>query len=143
MLVLPADHRIDDVSAFYRGIEQGKPWRKRDISSRSGLCRMGLKPGMATFRKDLLWKTMCAGSSGLWKAGPGHGAIVSVFRRLLLEFRHVHVQGFRHLRELEAHAPDMVEICRNAVARGRQDLDFSGWIRRCLIRSRQTPLIMR
>ncbi len=28
------------------------------------------------------------------------------------------------LRELEAHAPEMVKICRKAVVQGRQDLDF-------------------
>ncbi len=47
------------------------------------------------------------------------------------------------LRELEAHAPEMVKICRKAVVQGRQDLDFFRVEQAILIRSRRIPSIMR
>jgi mannose-1-phosphate guanylyltransferase/mannose-1-phosphate guanylyltransferase/mannose-6-phosphate isomerase len=125
MLVLPADHRIDDVSAFYRGIEQGKTLAEEGYLITFGIVPDGPETGYGYIQKGSpLEDNVCRIqrfvekpdldtaqsylSSGdyCWNSG------MFMFKASAI------------LKELEAHAPDMVEICRNAVARGRQDLDF-------------------
>ncbi len=68
MLVLRPTIALMTCPHFIVASNREKSWRIRDISSHSGLCRMRLKPGMATFRKDLPWKTMFAVLNGLWKS---------------------------------------------------------------------------
>jgi len=125
MLVLPADHRINDVSAFHQGIQKGKTladegylitfgivpdspetgygYIQKGASFDDTVCRIQRfveKPDLATARSYLDSGDYC------WNSG------MFMFKASVI------------LEELEVHAPDMVTKCRNAVARGRQDLDF-------------------
>lgn len=125
LLVLPADHRISDVSAFHRGIEQGKKladqgylitfgivpdapetgygYIQKGSPMEDNVCRIQRfveKPDLETAQSYLTSGEYC------WNSG------MFMFRASAI------------LRELEAHVPDMVKICRNAVDLGRRDLDF-------------------
>lgn len=125
MLVLPADHRINDVSAFYRGIEQGKTlvddgylitfgivpdtpetgygYIQKGPSLKDNVCRIQRfveKPDLNTAESYLSSGDYC------WNSG------MFMFKASTI------------LNELTLLAPDMVDICRRAVANGRQDLDF-------------------
>ncbi len=125
MLVLPADHRIDRIPAFHQGIEKGKALAKDGYLITFGIvpdtpetgygyiqkgdplddaaCRIHRfveKPDLTTARSYLDSGDYC------WNSG------MFMFRASAI------------LKELETHAPDMVNICRKAVSMGRQDLDF-------------------
>jgi mannose-1-phosphate guanylyltransferase/mannose-6-phosphate isomerase len=125
MLVLPADHRINDVSAFHRGIEQGKTladdgylitfgivpdtpetgygYIQKGDSLKDNVCRIQRfveKPDLDTAKSYLSSGDYC------WNSG------MFMFKASTI------------LKELTLLAPDMVDICRRAVANGRQDLDF-------------------
>jgi mannose-1-phosphate guanylyltransferase/mannose-6-phosphate isomerase len=125
MLVLPADHRIDRIPAFHQGIEKGKALAKDGYLITFGIvpdtpetgygyiqkgdplddaaCRIHRfveKPDLTTARSYLDSGDYC------WNSG------MFMFRASAI------------LKELETHAPDMVNICRKAVSMGLQDLDF-------------------
>ncbi len=125
MLVLPADHRIDDVSAFHRGIEQGKTladdgylitfgivpdtpetgygYIQKGSFLEDNVCRIQRfveKPDLNTAQSYLSSGDYC------WNSG------MFMFKASTI------------LNELSLLAPDMVDTCRRAVASGRQDLDF-------------------
>lgn len=125
LLVLPADHRINDVSAFHRGIEQGKTladdgylitfgivpdtpetgygYIQKGSALEDNVCRIQRfveKPDLNTAKSYLSSGDYC------WNSG------MFMFKASTI------------LKELSLHAPDMVDICRRAVANGRQDLDF-------------------
>ncbi|MDT8380270.1 MAG: mannose-1-phosphate guanylyltransferase/mannose-6-phosphate isomerase [Desulfotignum sp.] len=125
MLVLPADHRISDVSAFHQGIEKAKTRVDDGYLVTFGIVPDMPETGYGYIQKGaLLEDTVCriqrfvekpdlntaqsylASGDYCWNSG------MFMFRASAI------------LRELESHAPKMVEICRKALARGRQDLDF-------------------
>jgi len=125
MLILPADHRIENTSAFHKGLQQGC-----DLAEKGYLITFGIvpatpetgygyiqkgsalgdnachikrfveKPDRQTAQKYLASKTYC------WNSG------MFMFKASAI------------MSELEAHAPDMVQICRRAMAAGSKDLDF-------------------
>ncbi len=125
MLVLPADHRINDVSAFHRGIQKGKR-----LSEDGYLITFGIVPDSPETGYGYIQK------------GAAFGDTVCRIQRFVekpdLDTARSYVESGDYcwnsgmfmfkasaiLEELEAHVPDMVKDCRNAMARGRQDLDF-------------------
>ena len=125
MLVLPADHRINDVSAFHQGIETG-----RNLSEDGYLITFGIVPdspetGYGYIQKGAAFDdTVCRIQRFVEKPD------LDTARSYLESGDYCWNSGMfmfkasAILEELEAHVPDMVKHCRNAVARGRRDLDF-------------------
>jgi len=125
MLVLPADHRINDVSAFHQGIETG-----RNLSEDGYLITFGIVPdspetGYGYIQKgDPLEETVCRIQRFVEKPNLDTARSYVESGDYCWNSGMFMFKASAILEELEAHVPDMVENCRNAVARGRRDLDF-------------------
>ena len=125
LLVLPADHCIENTAAFHAAVHQGETLAEKGylltfgivptspetgygyIQKGSGLgdnaCeikRFVEKPDLQTARSYLTAGDYC------WNSG------MFMFQAATI------------LQELERQVPDMVAVCRKAVAAGNQDLDF-------------------
>jgi mannose-1-phosphate guanylyltransferase/mannose-6-phosphate isomerase len=125
MLVLPADHRIDDVSAFHQGIQKGKTLADDGYLITFGIVPDSPETGYGYIQKgDPLEDTVCRIQRFVEKPD------LDTARSYLDSGEYCWNSGMfmfkasAILEELEAHVPDMVTNCRDAVARGRQDLDF-------------------
>ena len=125
LLVLPADHRIENTGAFHAAVAQGETLAEADYLLTFGIVptapetgygyiqkgagigdnaceikRFVEKPDLQTARSYLTAGDYC------WNSG------MFMFRASTI------------VQELEIQAPDMVAVCRKAVAAGNQDLDF-------------------
>ncbi|GEK48335.1 mannose-1-phosphate guanylyltransferase/mannose-6-phosphate isomerase [Bisbaumannia pacifica] len=125
LLVMPADHVIEDAQAFLDAVAQGRRLARKGklvtfgITPASphtgyGYIRRGEALGDAGYRVDAFVEKPDAEraaaylSSGdyLWNSG--------IFL----------ISASRYLEELERHAGDILESCRRALAASREDLDF-------------------
>ncbi len=125
MLVLPADHHINDVSAFHQGIQKGKTLAEEGYLITFGIVPDTPETGYGYIQKgDSLDDTVCRiqrfvekpdlttarayldSGDYCWNSG------MFMFKASVI------------LKELETHAPDMVKTCKKAVSQGWQDLDF-------------------
>ncbi|WDP88755.1 MAG: mannose-1-phosphate guanylyltransferase/mannose-6-phosphate isomerase [Desulfobacter sp.] len=127
MLVLPADHVIEDRQAFHAAIEQGEKLARegslvtfgivpgspetgygyiqkgealKDSSGAFGIHRFVEKPDLETAESYLASGEFC------WNSGMFMFKVSAI------------------LAELESRAPEMLSGCRKAVEKGRRDLDF-------------------
>ncbi|MFN2437149.1 MAG: mannose-1-phosphate guanylyltransferase/mannose-6-phosphate isomerase [Desulfotignum sp.] len=125
MLVLPADHRINDVPAFHRGIQKGKTLADDGYLITFGIVPDTPETGYGYIQKgDFLDDTVCRIQRFVEKPD------LNTARSYLDSGDYCWNSGMfmfkasAILQELEAHAPDMVNTCKKAVTQGRQDLDF-------------------
>lgn len=125
MLVLPADHRINDVPAFHRGIQKGKTLADDGYLITFGIVPDTPETGYGYIQKgDSLDDTVCRIQRFVEKPD------LNTARSYLDSGDYCWNSGMfmfkasAILKELEAHAPDMVNTCKKAVTQGRQDLDF-------------------
>ncbi|MFU8769662.1 MAG: mannose-1-phosphate guanylyltransferase/mannose-6-phosphate isomerase, partial [Desulfotignum sp.] len=125
MLVLPADHRIENLPVFYQGVLEGKK-----LADSGYLITFGIVPDVPETGYGYIQK------------GPAMGDNACHIQRFVEKPDHLTAQTYLAsgdfcwnsgifmfrasviLKELEIHAPDMVAACRAAVAGGCQDLDF-------------------
>ena len=125
MLVLPADHRIENMPAFYQGVADGKK-----MADSGYLIAFGIVPDIPETGYGYIQKGAGMGDNAChikrFVEKPDH----ETARAYLASSDFCWNSGmfmFRAsaiLTELENHAPKMVNICRQAVANGHQDLDF-------------------
>ncbi len=94
MLVLPADHLIADTQAFAGAVAIALKRLPQAIWLLSALCLTNLKPDTAISAGVMISITRIM-LPPLLKTRPGHRADLSQRRTLLLEQRHVPVQGRR------------------------------------------------
>ena len=125
MLVLPADHRINDVRAFHRGIQKGKTLADDGYLITFGIVPDTPETGYGYIQKgDSLDDTVCRIQRFVEKPD------LNTARSYLDSGEYCWNSGMfmfkasAILKELETHAPDMVKTCEKAVSQGRQDLDF-------------------
>ncbi|WP_297791953.1 mannose-1-phosphate guanylyltransferase/mannose-6-phosphate isomerase [uncultured Marinobacter sp.] len=126
MLVLAADHLIEDVAAFHQSIEQAIP-----LAEEGKLVTFGIVPVKAETGYGYIQQ-----GAGL----AGGGAAVKAFvekpdeetaRQYLASGDYLWNSGMflfrasRYLDELKAHRPDIYEACKAALADSSQDLHFS------------------
>ncbi len=125
MLVLPADHRINDVPAFHQGIQKGKTLADEGYLITFGIVPDTPETGYGYIQKgDSLDDTACRIQRFVEKPD------LTTARSYLDSGDYCWNSGMfmfkasAILKELETHAPDMVKTCKKAVSQGRQDLDF-------------------
>jgi len=127
LLVLPADHVIENVANFHKAVNAGVEYAENEdlitfgiipdspetgygyikkgklLENASGISRIEKfveKPDLPTAQK------LCESGSYCWNSG------MFMFKASAI------------LQELEAHAPDIVMPCKKVIAKGKQDLDF-------------------
>ncbi len=132
LLVLPADHFIQSPAGFTETVVQGIRFARQDQLVAFGILPDAPETGYGYIRKGdelvpekqgqtpLVWKidefvekpdletakSYVASGKYCWNSG------MFLFR------------AGRYLDELNAHVPEMVEACRQAISQGRSDLDF-------------------
>ena len=126
ILVLPADHHIEDVEAFLEVVEQSKA-----LAESGNLVTFGIVPQYAETGYGYIQR------GSRLDAGPGHeiGCFVEkpdkpTAEKYLKSGDYYWNSGmflFRadaYLQELEAKNGEMVKVCRQALEKGHRDLDF-------------------
>ncbi|HCY84308.1 MAG TPA: mannose-1-phosphate guanylyltransferase/mannose-6-phosphate isomerase, partial [Desulfobacteraceae bacterium] len=127
LLVLPADHVIENITAFHKGVAEGA-----ELAQQGHLVTFGIVPGtpetgygyiqkgdplnadtqaarIARFVEKPDYKTACdylASGNFCWNSG------MFMFKTSVITS------------ELGTHAPDIMKGCKDAIDKGRQDLDF-------------------
>ena len=129
MLLAPSDHMIADAERLCRGGEDGpRAPRARATSSSSAWSPTARTPATAISRSSAEQSAPALARQALrGEAVAGGGRSLSRQRRLLLERRHLSLQGQRPCIELiETHAPEILAACR-ARARGRDRATSASW----------------
>ncbi|MEE4364824.1 MAG: mannose-1-phosphate guanylyltransferase/mannose-6-phosphate isomerase [Desulfotignum sp.] len=125
LLVLPADHRIENTDAFHAAVLQGETLAEKGYLLTFGIVPTAPETGYGYIQKgSVLEDNACEIKRFVEKPD------LQTARTYLTEGDYCWNSGmfmFRAasiLQELETLAPDMVAVCRKAVAAGNQDLDF-------------------
>ncbi|MFO7910764.1 MAG: mannose-1-phosphate guanylyltransferase/mannose-6-phosphate isomerase [Desulfotignum sp.] len=125
LLVLPADHRIENTAAFHAAVHQGETLAEKGYLLTFGIVPTSPETGYGYIQKGaLLEDNACEIKRFVEKPD------LQTARNYLTEGDYCWNSGmfmFRAstiLQELEIQVPDMVAVCRKAVAAGNQDLDF-------------------
>lgn len=125
LLVMPADHAIDDLAAFRTAVESG-----RALAEAGRLVTFGITPERAHTGYGYIRRGEALGEGGYRvdafvekpDAERAHAYLESgdyLWNSGIFLFR-----AERFLAELERLAPAMLAACRAALAAGREDLDF-------------------
>lgn len=126
MLVLPADHLIEDEAAFREAVT-----RAMGLAADGWLVTFGIRPDYAETGYGYI-----LGGAALGEAGFAVERFVEKPDRATAEQYVAHggyswnsgmflFRAARYLEELQRHAPAMAEASRDAYARARTDLDFT------------------
>ncbi len=130
LMVLPADHSIEEVEALHKAIEAGRDLAGNDFLITFGIVPKSPETGYGYIRKgapvsdngstgqavsiaEFVEKPDAATAEGYLKSGD------YCWNSGMFMFR-----ADRVLSELERFVPDIVASCRKAVDEGRKDLDF-------------------
>ncbi|MFN2356364.1 MAG: mannose-1-phosphate guanylyltransferase/mannose-6-phosphate isomerase, partial [Desulfotignum sp.] len=125
LLVLPADHCIENTAAFHAVVEQGEA-----LADKGYLITFGIVPSSAETGYGYIQKGASLSDNACHIKGFVEKPDSKTAQHYLTSNAYCWNSGmfmFRAstiLQELEIHAPNMVAICRNAIAAGHQDLDF-------------------
>lgn len=126
MLVMPSDHLVKDVAAFQSAVLDGLP-----AAEDGALVTFGVHPthpeiGYGYIRAGLAKDSGAARAVEQFVEKPNRATAEEYlasgdyyWNSGIFLFRAASV-----LEELERHAPDIVDACRNSLAKGRHDLDF-------------------
>ena len=135
LLVLPADHSIRSVDNFQDAVRTGAGFAEKDYLITFGIVPSGAETGYGYIRKGALL-------NGTGPSGTATGPEVVLVDRFVekpdRETACQYVDSGEYcwnsgmfmfkasaiLRELEIHQPEIITACRNALADGREDLDF-------------------
>ncbi len=127
MLVLPADHVIEDIACFHDVISQGKTLAEQGYLVTFGVVPGSPETGYGYIRKgDAVTDNITAFSIDRFVEKPDH----QTAERYLKSGDYYWNSGmfmFKTsviLAELESWAPDMLNYCKAAIEKGRKDLDF-------------------
>ncbi len=135
LLVLPADHHIKRTPEFVATVQKGVWYAERGHMVTFGIRPDAPETGYGYIRKGAEM-TSDAGSGT--KGGPMVWAIDRFVEKPALKTAQEYVasgeyswnsgmfmfKAGKYLKELQAHAPKMVDACKDAVDKGRADLDF-------------------
>jgi mannose-1-phosphate guanylyltransferase/mannose-6-phosphate isomerase len=132
LLVLPADHYVQDLDGFVKTLEQGAEFARQGKLVTFGIVPDEPETGYGYIRKgDVLVSENQDQAPPVWKIDAFvEKPDLKTAESYLASQKYCWNSGmfvFKALRlldELTTHAPEMVEACRKALARGRSDLDF-------------------
>jgi mannose-1-phosphate guanylyltransferase/mannose-6-phosphate isomerase len=132
LLVLPADHYIQDPDGFVETIAQGVRFARQDKLVTFGIVPDAPETGYGYIRKgEVLVPEKQGQAPPVWKIEAFvEKPDLETAQSYLASQNYCWNSGMfvfkagRLLDELATHAPEMVEACRKALARGRSDLDF-------------------
>ena len=130
LLVLPADHHIENIEAFHRSLKEGA-----EQAMGGKLITFGIVPDKPETGYGYIKK-----GERLTPAGSG-GSAVAIAAFVEKPDRHTAVEyvasnaycwnsgmfmfkASKALKELQMHVPEIVQFCREAVSKGVRDLDF-------------------
>lgn len=134
LLVLPADHFIDDIPLFHKALASG-----RDCAAKGALVAFGVRPTTPETGYGYIKRGEVAPrGKGDGKTSDDAGTIEAFVEKPDYQTAQAYLQSGRYLwnsgmfmfqaagvlKELETFSPEIVSACRAAVAKGRSDLDF-------------------
>jgi len=127
LLVLPADHVIEDINTFHGVIQAGIEYVKEDKLVTFGIVPNSPETGYGYIKKGEILSEL-SGTSILEKFVEKPN--LDTARTYLESGLYCWNSGMfmfkasTIIKELETHASDILESCRSAIASGKQDLDF-------------------
>ncbi|WP_299314090.1 mannose-1-phosphate guanylyltransferase/mannose-6-phosphate isomerase [uncultured Halomonas sp.] len=125
LLVMPADHVIEDAGAFQAAVAEGKP-----LAEAGRLVTFGITPQRAHTGYGYIRRGAALAEGGFQVDAFVEKPDAERAQRYLDSGDYLWNSGIflfradRYLAELEAQAPAMLDACRRAFARRREDLDF-------------------
>ncbi|MBN7821406.1 mannose-1-phosphate guanylyltransferase/mannose-6-phosphate isomerase [Bowmanella yangjiangensis] len=126
LLVLAADHLIENIEAFHTAIHHAESLAKQDKLVTFGIVPTCAHTGYGYIRQGDAIKD----SQGFNVAEFVEKPDLSTAEKYISSGAYLWNSGMfmfkasRYLQELEKHAPDILTICRQAIASESQDLDF-------------------
>jgi mannose-1-phosphate guanylyltransferase/mannose-6-phosphate isomerase len=130
LLVLPADHHIENVEAFHRAVQKGLPFARENYLLAFGITPDAAETGYGYIQGGDAIKTAADGPEavriGKFVEKPDKETAQAYldsgsyfWNSGMFMFR-----GSRILEELSKFAPDLVSACKSAFEKGVTDLDF-------------------
>lgn len=126
LLVLAADHLIENIAAFHAAIQHAESLAKQDKLVTFGIVPTCAHTGYGYIRQG----NAIENSQGYSVAEFVEKPDLATAEQYLASGAYLWNSGMfmfkasRYLQELEKHAPDILTICRQAIASESQDLDF-------------------
>lgn len=126
LLVLAADHLIENIDAFHAAIQHAESLAKQDKLVTFGIVPTCAHTGYGYIRQG----NAIENSQGYSVAEFVEKPDLATAEQYLASGAYLWNSGMfmfkasRYLQELEEHAPDILTICRQAIASESQDLDF-------------------
>ncbi|GGO72018.1 mannose-1-phosphate guanylyltransferase/mannose-6-phosphate isomerase [Bowmanella pacifica] len=126
LLVLAADHLIENIAAFHAAIRHAESLAKQDKLVTFGIVPTCAHTGYGYIRQG----NAIENSQGYSVAEFVEKPDLATAEQYLASGAYLWNSGMfmfkasRYLQELEKHAPDILTICRQAIASESQDLDF-------------------
>jgi mannose-1-phosphate guanylyltransferase/mannose-6-phosphate isomerase len=132
LLVLPADHYIQDPAGFLETVGQGVRFARQDKLVTFGIVPDAPETGYGYIRKgEELAPERQGQAPPVWKIDQFvEKPDLETAKSYLASGNYCWNSGMfvfkagRYLEELNTHRPEIVEACRKAIADGRSDLDF-------------------
>ncbi len=125
LLVLPADHRIEKTDALHAAVHQGETLAEKGYLLTFGIVPTAPETGYGYIQKgSVLGDNACEIKRFVEKPDLETASRYLTAGDYCWNSGMFMFQASTILQELERQAPDMVAICRRAVAAGNQDLDF-------------------
>ncbi len=126
LLILAADHVIDDVEQFHRHVEEGKILAQSGYMVTFGIVPQGPETGYGYIQSGVAIDGTAQSVSSFVEKPDQQTAI-----KYLAEGNYYWNSGMfmfradRYLQELARHQPEMLKSCRLALEKAQKDLDFT------------------
>jgi mannose-1-phosphate guanylyltransferase/mannose-6-phosphate isomerase len=127
MLVLPADHVIENISHFHEKISQGTAFASQGFLITFGIVPSSPETGYGYIKKGKMIDSAsqaCAIECFVEKPDYAHAKAYVASEEYCWNSGMFMFKASVIIEELEKYAPDMLACCRQVMASGTQDLDF-------------------
>jgi mannose-1-phosphate guanylyltransferase/mannose-1-phosphate guanylyltransferase/mannose-6-phosphate isomerase len=127
MLVLPADHVIENIPHFHEKISQGNAFASQGFLITFGIVPSSPETGYGYIKKGKVIDSAsqaCAIECFVEKPDYAHAQDYVASKEYCWNSGMFMFKASVIIEELERYAPDMLALCRQVMASGRQDLDF-------------------